>query len=118
MQAHLSVAQLQAAELQRIPFPPSHPHHRVDPRRLACFASPCCPVAATPLRRGRVDQTWPGSARGDLANLATMSLYGFEDYHGVDIGVVRALRLWYAPVAGELALERDPLQFGSLQLGH
>ncbi|CAO2188943.1 unnamed protein product [Urochloa humidicola] len=53
---------------------------------------------------------------GDLANVATVSLYGFEDYHGVDIGVVRAVRLWYAPVAGELALEIK-LQPGDTRLG-
>lgn len=41
----------------------------------------------------------------DLANLANASLYGFEDYHGVDIGVVRAVRLWYAPLGGEFPLE-------------
>lgn len=41
----------------------------------------------------------------DLANLANVSLYGFEDYHGVDIGVVRAVRLWYAPLGGEFAIE-------------
>lgn len=41
----------------------------------------------------------------DLANLANASLYGFEDYHGVDIGVVRAVRLWYAPIVGEVAVE-------------
>ncbi|KHN30119.1 hypothetical protein glysoja_010497 [Glycine soja] len=41
----------------------------------------------------------------DLANLANASLYGFEDYHGIDIGVVRAVRLWYAPVAGEFSIE-------------
>nr|GMD71505.1 TRNA-2-methylthio-N(6)-dimethylallyladenosine synthase [Ipomoea batatas] len=28
----------------------------------------------------------------DLSNLNNASLYGFEDYHGVDIGVVRAVR--------------------------
>ncbi|XP_062192938.1 uncharacterized protein LOC133896366 [Phragmites australis] len=53
---------------------------------------------------------------GDLANLATVSLYGFEDYHGIDIGVVRAVRLWYAPVAGELALQIK-LQPGDTRLG-
>ncbi|OEL13876.1 hypothetical protein BAE44_0025104 [Dichanthelium oligosanthes] len=53
---------------------------------------------------------------GDLSNVATMSLYGFEDYHGVDIGVVRAVRLWYVPVAGELALEIK-LQPGDTRLG-
>ncbi|XP_027340491.1 uncharacterized protein LOC113853950 [Abrus precatorius] len=41
----------------------------------------------------------------DLANLANASLYGFEDYHGIDIGVVRAVRLWYAPVGGEFSIE-------------
>uniref|UniRef100_A0A0D9XC07 Uncharacterized protein n=1 Tax=Leersia perrieri TaxID=77586 RepID=A0A0D9XC07_9ORYZ len=42
----------------------------------------------------------------DLANMANASLYGFEDYHGVDIGVVRAVRLWYSPEAGgEMAVE-------------
>ncbi|KAF7805385.1 uncharacterized protein G2W53_037546 [Senna tora] len=41
----------------------------------------------------------------DLANLANAGLYGFEDYHGVDIGVVRAVRLWYAPVGGEFSVE-------------
>lgn len=40
----------------------------------------------------------------DLSNLANASLYGFEDYHGVDLGVVRAVRLWYAPLA-EVAIE-------------
>lgn len=41
----------------------------------------------------------------DLANLANASLYGFEDYHGVDIGVVRAVRLWYAPIGEEFPVE-------------
>ncbi|KAK7262551.1 hypothetical protein RJT34_30125 [Clitoria ternatea] len=41
----------------------------------------------------------------DLSNLANASLYGFEDYHGVDIGVVRAVRLWYAPTGGEFCIE-------------
>ncbi|CAL0304181.1 unnamed protein product [Lupinus luteus] len=41
----------------------------------------------------------------DLSNVANVSLYGFEDYHGVDIGVVRAIRLWYAPFGGEFSIE-------------
>ncbi|XP_039125665.1 uncharacterized protein LOC120261749 [Dioscorea cayenensis subsp. rotundata] len=41
----------------------------------------------------------------DLSNLGNVSLYGFEDYHGVDIGVVRAVRLWYTPLGGEVAIE-------------
>ncbi|KAJ7009597.1 uncharacterized protein [Populus alba] len=41
----------------------------------------------------------------DLSRLANVSLYGFEDYHGVDLGVVRAVRLWYAPLCGEFAIE-------------
>lgn len=41
----------------------------------------------------------------DLSNVANTSLYGFEDYHGVDIGVVRAVRLWFSPLAGEIPIE-------------
>ncbi|PIN06454.1 hypothetical protein CDL12_20990 [Handroanthus impetiginosus] len=41
----------------------------------------------------------------DLSNLANTSLYGFEDYHGVDIGVVRAVRLWFSPLAVEIPIE-------------
>ncbi|OVA04811.1 histone H3 [Macleaya cordata] len=52
----------------------------------------------------------------DLSNLANASLYGFEDYHGVDIGVVRAVRLWYAPLGGEFALEIK-LKEGDTKLG-
>ncbi|KAK6937094.1 hypothetical protein RJ641_034124, partial [Dillenia turbinata] len=52
----------------------------------------------------------------DLTNLANASLYGFEDYHGVDIGVVRAVRLWYAPLWGELEVEIK-LREGDTKLG-
>lgn len=52
----------------------------------------------------------------DLAGMANASLYGFEDYHGVDIGVVRAVRLWYTPAAGEAALELR-LRQGDTRLG-
>lgn len=41
----------------------------------------------------------------DLSNLANASLYGFEDYHGVDIGVVRAVRLWFSPLGGEIPID-------------
>ncbi|CAN6217158.1 unnamed protein product [Urochloa humidicola] len=52
----------------------------------------------------------------DLAAMAGASLYGFEDYHGVDIGVVRAVRLWYAAASGEAALELR-LRPGDTRLG-
>ncbi|KAJ7980748.1 Cobyric acid synthase [Quillaja saponaria] len=52
----------------------------------------------------------------DLSNLANASLYGFEDYHGVDIGVVRAVRLWYAPIVAELCVEIK-LKEGDTKLG-
>ncbi|KAJ6852180.1 uncharacterized protein M6B38_254405 [Iris pallida] len=52
----------------------------------------------------------------DLSNLANASLYGFEDYHGVDIGVVKAVRLWYTPAAGELPVEIR-LREGDSKLG-
>ncbi|KAK4763415.1 hypothetical protein SAY86_009183 [Trapa natans] len=41
----------------------------------------------------------------DMSNISSTSLYGFEDYHGVDIGVIRAFRLWYAPSGGEFGIE-------------
>ncbi|KAM7523377.1 hypothetical protein LguiA_013279 [Lonicera macranthoides] len=52
----------------------------------------------------------------DLSNLASTSLYGFEDYHGVDIGVVRAVRLWYSPLGGEVPVEIK-LKEGDTKLG-
>lgn len=52
----------------------------------------------------------------DLPNLANASLYGFEDYHGVDIGVVKAVRLWYTAAAGEMPVEIT-LEEGDTKLG-
>lgn len=52
----------------------------------------------------------------DLSNVANVSLYGFEDYHGVDIGVVRAVRLWYMALGGEYAIEIR-LKEGDTKLG-
>lgn len=52
----------------------------------------------------------------DLMNLASVSLYGFEDYHGVDIGVVRAVRLWFAPLGGEIPVEVK-IKEGDTKLG-
>ncbi|XP_048140595.1 uncharacterized protein LOC115738285 isoform X2 [Rhodamnia argentea] len=56
------------------------------------------------------------SSLSDLSNLANASLYGFEDYHGVDIGVVRAVRLWFAALGGEFPIEIK-LQEGDTKLG-
>uniref|UniRef100_A0A0D9VK94 Uncharacterized protein n=1 Tax=Leersia perrieri TaxID=77586 RepID=A0A0D9VK94_9ORYZ len=52
----------------------------------------------------------------DLPNLANASLYGFEDYHGVDIGVVKAVRVWYTAAAGEMPVEIT-LEAGDTKLG-
>ncbi|OEL32943.1 hypothetical protein BAE44_0006039 [Dichanthelium oligosanthes] len=52
----------------------------------------------------------------DLSNVTNATLYGFEDYHGVDIGVVKAARLWYSCIGGELLLE-IPLEEGDTRLG-
>ncbi|KAJ4799571.1 Cobyric acid synthase [Rhynchospora pubera] len=41
----------------------------------------------------------------DLSNITNLSLYGFEDYHGVDLGVVKAVRLWYRATGEEVPLE-------------
>lgn len=64
----------------------------------------------------RASSTVCTGSLSDLSNLANVSLYGFEDYHGVDIGVLRAVRLWYTPAAGELAIEIT-LQEGDTKLG-
>ena len=52
----------------------------------------------------------------DLPNLANASLYGFEDYHGVDIGVVKAVRIWFTAAAGEMPVEIT-LEEGDTKLG-
>ncbi|TVU10002.1 hypothetical protein EJB05_43505, partial [Eragrostis curvula] len=52
----------------------------------------------------------------DLSNVTNATLYGFEDYHGVDIGVLKAARLWYSCVAGEFLLQ-IPLEEGDTRLG-
>jgi hypothetical protein len=52
----------------------------------------------------------------DLSNVTNATLYGFEDYHGVDIGVVKAARLWYSSIAEEMPLE-IPLEEGDTRLG-
>ncbi|KAK9692381.1 hypothetical protein RND81_09G260400 [Saponaria officinalis] len=55
------------------------------------------------------------SSLSDLPKLANASLYGFEDYHGVDIGVVKSVRLWYSPVE-EYPVEID-IREGDVKLG-
>ncbi|WVZ65381.1 hypothetical protein U9M48_014755 [Paspalum notatum var. saurae] len=52
----------------------------------------------------------------DLSNVTNATLYGFEDYHGVDIGVVKAARLWFCCTGGEMLLE-IPLEEGDTRLG-
>uniref|UniRef100_A0A5B6YW36 Uncharacterized protein n=1 Tax=Davidia involucrata TaxID=16924 RepID=A0A5B6YW36_DAVIN len=64
----------------------------------------------------KASSTVNAGSLSDLTNLANASLYGFEDYHGVDIGVVRAVRLWYAPLGGEVSIEIK-LKEGDVKLG-
>jgi len=52
----------------------------------------------------------------DLSSIANASLYGLEDYHGIDMGVVRAIRLWYSPAAGEIPIQLK-LKEGDTRLG-
>lgn len=59
--------------------------------------------------------TVSASSLSDFPNLANASLYGFEDYHGVDIGVVRAVRLWYSPIQ-EYPIEIN-IEEGDVKLG-
>jgi hypothetical protein len=52
---------------------------------------------------------------GETAS-ATVNSGSLSDYHSVDIGVVKAARLWYSCVAGELLLE-IPIEEGDTKLG-
>lgn len=52
----------------------------------------------------------------DLSSIANASLYGLEDYHGIDMGVVRAIRLWYSPAAKEIPIQLK-LKEGDIRLG-
>ncbi|EYU30429.1 hypothetical protein MIMGU_mgv1a025074mg [Erythranthe guttata] len=66
--------------------------------------------ATPPSRRAAETQpiassTVSAGSLADLSNLANTSIYGFEDYHGVDIGVVRGVRLWFSALAGEIPVE-------------
>eukprot|EP00249_Psilotum_nudum_P019419 c27245_g1_i1 orf=1111-2235(-) len=54
-------------------------------------------------------------SREDLSNINT-GIYGFEDYHGMDIGVIRAVRLWYVPNVAEIAILLKP-EKGESRLG-
>ncbi|ERN11697.1 hypothetical protein AMTRI_Chr03g44870 [Amborella trichopoda] len=52
----------------------------------------------------------------DLSNMLNSGVYGFEDYHGLDIGIVRTVRLWYAPSAREFPIEIELME-GDTKLG-
>lgn len=43
-------------------------------------------------------------------------VYGYEDYHGIDIGILRAVRLWYVPAVAEVAIYLN-LRKGETKLG-
>jgi hypothetical protein len=64
----------------------------------------------------RASATVNSGSLSDLSNVTNATLYGFEDYHGMDIGVVKAARLWYSCVAGELLME-IPIEEGDTRLG-
>ncbi|MQL72014.1 hypothetical protein Taro_004345 [Colocasia esculenta] len=70
-------------------------------------------VSASLISGETANATVTSGSLNDLCNLANASLYGFEDYHGVDIGVVRGVRLWYTPVAGEYPVEIKLLEHDS-----
>ncbi|KAL4578943.1 hypothetical protein LXL04_015075 [Taraxacum kok-saghyz] len=65
-----------------------------------CFLNSKCRISGE-----TTSPTENSGSFSDLMNLANVSLYRFEDYHGLDIGVVRRVRLWFAPLGGEVAVE-------------
>lgn len=60
--------------------------------------------------------TVSASSWEDLSSVTNTGIYGFEDYHGIDIGVVRAVRLWYVPSVAEIAVLLKPDE-GESRLG-
>ncbi|KAJ6428049.1 hypothetical protein OIU84_023463 [Salix udensis] len=70
-----------------------------------CFMNIQTESLLTKISGETASSTVNAGSLSDFSRLANVSLYGFEDYHGVDLGVVRAARLWYAPLCGEFAIE-------------
>ncbi|GLJ22458.1 hypothetical protein SUGI_0422800 [Cryptomeria japonica] len=64
----------------------------------------------------KASNTVNAGSLSDLSSIANTGLYGFEDYHGVDIGVVRAVRLWYSAASGELPVQLK-VKEGDTRLG-
>lgn len=52
--------------------------------------------------------TVSASSCENLSSVVNTGIYGFEDYHGIDIGVMRAVRLWYVPIVPEVAIVLKP----------
>lgn len=49
-------------------------------------------------------RTVSSNSRDDVCATSNAGIYGFEDYHGIDIGILRAVRLWYVPNAAEISV--------------
>uniref|UniRef100_A0A0E0CQN6 Uncharacterized protein n=1 Tax=Oryza meridionalis TaxID=40149 RepID=A0A0E0CQN6_9ORYZ len=84
------------------------------PRWVLCVTCISCMVVQ--ISGETASATVNSGSLADLPNLANASLYGFEDYHGVDIGVVKAVRVWYTAAAGEMPVEIT-LEAGDTKLG-
>lgn len=55
-----------------------------------------------------------GVSRQDPGETANAGIYSVQAYDGLEIDVVRAVRLWYVPSAAELAVDLRPEEGESL----
>ena len=44
----------------------------------------------------------------DMCATSNEGVYGIEDYHGIDIGILRAVRLWFVPIVSEIPIVLQP----------
>jgi hypothetical protein len=65
---------------------------------------------------GIVDQVADQSTRSamnaatweDMCAMSNEGVYGIEDYHGIDIGILRSVRLWFVPALAEIPVVLRP----------
>ena len=44
----------------------------------------------------------------DMCATSNEGVYGIEDYHGIDIGILRVVRLWFVPIVPEISIVLQP----------
>ncbi|KAJ7294996.1 hypothetical protein O6H91_Y219100 [Diphasiastrum complanatum] len=68
------------------------------------------------LQQGSGSSYFGSSSREDLSSVVNSGKYTIQDWQGSDIHIIRAVRLWFAPSAAELAINLKPAE-GETRLG-